>query len=191
MAQRLLTDPSTSRGTGAFFHKFTVIAASLSLSGPLAAKAEALPADELPQTMLTACDDQAKAVGEFAGPIAAAADDLIAAGIFHREQFIGVRIGFCDLRKANGPVATTSCLDDVILLDAKYKVPSQALARNATLAHEMKHVLQHRENRAAFGAGYCLSDAYEIDKPAMEIEADAFGDDALEILTSQGMYFDR
>ncbi len=190
MSRRRLLIPLQSRGARALALAIAGAVAGLVFDVMSAAGAQPLPADDLPQTLLTACDEQAKAVGEFAGPIAAAVNELIEAGVFQREAIEGVRIGFCDLRNADGPVAATSCLDDVILLDAKYEAPSQALVRNATLAHEMKHVLQHREKKAAYGEGYCLSEAYETDKPGLEAEADKFGDEALEILLLQGKYYD-
>ena len=171
--------------------KFTHVAISVCgfCLASFSANAAPLSAVKLPPELLAACDEKTKPLENLVGPIRAAADNLINAGIFTAEDFEGVRLGFCELRKANGPVATASCREDVILLDVKYADRSEALVRSATLAHEMKHILQHRKLRAAFGVSYCLSDDYEAGKPEMEKEADAFGDKAAETLMLQGVYF--
>ncbi|MBI1393562.1 MAG: hypothetical protein GC152_12540 [Alphaproteobacteria bacterium] len=140
------------------------------------ALAEALPADALAPAFLAECDARAAASGAYDPEIAGAVLALTNLGVFDRDAFEGVKIGFCPLRVAGGPVATTSCADDVILLDVKYADPAQRLVLNATLAHEMTHYLQHQEGKAASGDGYCASAAYAADKAWMEREADAFGD---------------
>lgn len=154
-----------------------VIAGALvGLSAPLAAAAGPLPADKLAPSLLAGCDAEAGAFGRYAPPIASAARALIDLGSFDRGDFSGVRIGFCGLARAGGPVAVASCTDEVILLDDKYARAGQEISLGATLAHEMKHHLQHREKKAAYGAGYCAGPRYADDKPALEAEADAFGD---------------
>ena len=159
------------------------------LGASFSVSAAPLSAVELPPALLAACDEKTKPLESLVGPIRAAADNLINAGVLEREDFDGVKLGFCELRKANGPVATASCREDVILLDVKYADRSEALVRSATLAHEMKHILQHRELRAVFGESYCLTEDYAAGKPALEVEADAFGDKAAETLMLQGVYF--
>lgn len=97
-------------------------------------------------------------------------------GVFSASEFHGVKIGFCDFRRVNGPAGTTSCTDNTILLDSGYRRKNQGIVLKATLAHEMKHVFQHRELKAKFGDDYCSSDRYAADRDWMEKEADAFGD---------------
>jgi hypothetical protein len=135
-----------------------------------------LAADALPPALLAECDARAAAFGAYDAAIAESVAALRAIGVFKREDFAGVRIGFCALKRAGGPVAAASCASDIILLDEKYAAAREALVLNATLAHEMKHVFQHRERREEFGAAYCDSPRYAADKEAMEEEADAFGD---------------
>lgn len=153
--------------------------ALLSLAAP--ARADPLTADLLPPQLLADCEARADPQGRFAPAIAAAARALIDIGVFAAEEFKDVRIGFCALQKAQGPVATAACADGVILLDEKYSRPDQALALRATLAHEMAHHFQHREKRKAFGDGYCESARYGADKPALEAAADAFGEAVAEL----------
>ncbi|GEM_PF-2803118 len=141
------------------------------------ANAEPVSSDALPQEILDVCDARAMPFGGYEPAIAAAAADLIAMGVFTSEEFSNVKIGFCGLRDAQGPAATASCARDSILLDIGYAAKDQNLVRNATLAHEMKHYLQHSERKAEFGQDYCSSDQYAADKTWMEEEADAFGDD--------------
>lgn len=143
-------------------------------TGPAAS--EPLPGDALPPSMLGECDGRASLRGGYDKPVAVAAETLVRIGAFTSDHFDDVKIGFCALRDAGGPAATTSCADDIILLDTGYTKKNQDLALVLTLAHEMKHVRQHREKRLAAGLAYCSSDRYETDKHAMEIEADKFGD---------------
>lgn len=146
------------------------------------ASAEPLTADELPPSLLAECDERAQAYGRYAPPIADAAGALIRLGVFKEQEFQDAKIGFCDLKRAGGPVAATSCDDGVILLDEKYASPGEALNLKATLAHEMMHHLQHRSAKARFGPGYCAGARYQADKPALEKEADAFGDRVAALL---------
>ncbi len=146
------------------------------------------PSEAMPQHILDACDERASPFGHYDRAIAHAADDLIAMGVFSEEEFHGVKIGFCGLRAAGGPVATISCARDIILLDSGYAARDQELVRNATLAHEMKHYLQHGEQKSKFGANYCSNDQYVTDKMWMEEEADAFSDDVGELFfTGRGV----
>ena len=138
--------------------------------------AEPIPADQLPASLLTACEARSKRFGRYDKPVAEAVDGLIELGVFEQSDFRDVKVGFCELREAQGPVATTACANDIILLDAKYTAKDQALTLKATLAHEMKHVLQHRRLKAQYGDAHCNTDQYRADKDWMEIEADAFGD---------------
>lgn len=148
----------------------------LSLSAISLATASRFSSNELPEDYLDACDNRAKAFGAYDRRIADAADELAAMGVFDIEEFHDVKIGFCDLRKINGPMATTSCVRDIILLDSGYDARNQSLVMKATLAHEMEHVFQHRELKAKHGEDYCFTDRYAADKAWMEEEADAFGD---------------
>jgi hypothetical protein len=149
-------------------------AAFASLAAPSAA--EPLTADLLPPDLLSACEADADPSGRYAPPIAASVRALADIGVFAAKEFDGVRIGFCALQAAGGPVATASCADGVILLDEKYARPGESLTLQATLAHEMKHHFQHEDRKARFGQAYCDSARYVADKPALEAEADAFGD---------------
>ena len=146
-----------------------------------AAAAEPLTADLLPPALLEGCEAQAAPLARAAPPIAAAARALDNLGVFAADEFEGVRIGFCALQAAGGPVATASCAGGVILLDEKYARPDQALTLRATLAHEMAHHFQHRDKRKAFGEGYCGSARYGAEKPALEAAADAFGEAVAEL----------
>lgn len=145
------------------------------------ALADALPANEMPQQILEACDARAMPFGAYDQKIAASVEALTDMGVFETSEFYDVKVGFCDLRSADGPAATTSCASDIILLDSGYAKRDQSLVRNATLAHEVKHVFQHRAQRAAYGDGYCDSSQYASDKAWMEKEADAFGDGVAEL----------
>lgn len=156
-------------------HVIVLAVIAMLLLAILPATASRFSSDQLPQDYLNACDDRAKAFGAYDRRIADAADDLTAMGVFKSEELHDVKIGFCDLRKINGPMATTSCTDDIILLDSGYAARDQGLVMKATLAHEMKHVLQHRELKEEFGEDYCFTDRYVADKSWMEEEADAFG----------------
>lgn len=152
----------------------------LSLLGLSAAAAQA-PSSTLDEALLSGCEAAARqAKGRSAesagGPVRAAISSLTALGVFESDEFAGVSIGFCPLRAAGGPVGTTACAEDLILLDDKYRHDDQQLPLISTLAHEMKHVLQHREQRAAWGPGYCASARYLGDRDALEAEAGAFGD---------------
>ncbi len=140
------------------------------------AMAEPQPSEQLPNEFLDACDAQAKAFGSYDSVIAKAVNALVAMGVFTETEFHPVTIGFCDLRLVDGPVATTSCARNAILLDSGYAARDQELVVNATLAHEMKHHLQHGVQKTKFGDGYCSSAQYDTDKTWMEEEADAFGD---------------
>ena len=146
---------------------------------------EAAPADALPAALLARCDAGAAPFQAYAPAISASAAALLDMGIFSREEFNGVRVGFCPLVAAGGPVAAAACASDIILLDDKYAQADQSFVLNATLAHEMKHVLQHRARRARYGEAYCSSARYAAERPRLEIEADAFGD-ATSMLFSQG-----
>ncbi|MEM8772840.1 MAG: hypothetical protein AAGD92_14430 [Pseudomonadota bacterium] len=144
--------------------------------------AQSHASDQIPEAVLDACDRDAEAYEHYDTAIASAANDLIALGVFSKTEFQGVKTGYCDLLKLRGPVGTTSCRRDTILLDEKYKDERQKLVLAATLAHEMKHVLQHREQKAQYGDIYCESDQYEADKAWMEDDADAFGDSVAGLL---------
>ena len=141
------------------------------------AAANPMPSSEIAQDVLAACEARAEPFGGDDRTINEAAMALIDMGVFNATDFSDVKIGFCGLRAARGPVATTSCASDTILLDAGYAVDDEKLALKATLAHEMQHYFQHREQKAKFGDGYCESARYQADKAWMEAEADAFGDD--------------
>lgn len=143
---------------------------------PSPAIAAPLPADVLPQGALEVCDAEAAPFERYNPKILVAVEALAGMGVFDESDFRDVKIGFCDLRRMNGPAATTSCAHDTILMDSGYAGKNKSIVLNATLAHEMIHVFQHRAKRAAFGDGYCSSDQYAADKASMEIEADAFGD---------------
>ncbi|MEO1242100.1 MAG: hypothetical protein AAFX54_09335 [Pseudomonadota bacterium] len=130
----------------------------------------------MPQHILEACDARAMPFGAYDQEIAASVEALTDMGVFTTAEFSDVKIGFCDLRTADGPAATTSCTRDIILLDSGYAKGDQSLVRNATLAHEMKHVLQHHAQIETYGESYCSSAQYRADKKWMEAEADAFGD---------------
>lgn len=147
-----------------------------STQAAIAASEGPSPSDALPPSFLAACDARALSFPAYDRAIENAVNALDELGVFARADFAGVRIGFCDLRAANGPAATTACASDTILLDAGYGEKDQALILAGTLAHEMKHVLQHRARRAMHGAAYCESDDYAAARPALEIEADAFSD---------------
>lgn len=147
--------------------------------------AQAAPADALPPALLARCDADAAAVSVAAPAIADSVAALEGMGVLNRADFDDVRLGFCPLVEAGGPVAATHCANDIILLDEKYARAEQSFVLNATLAHEMKHLMQHRARRARYGAGYCASARYAADKSQLEIEADAFGD-ATSALFSQG-----
>ena len=153
----------------------------MALGSLSSAFATPVPANELPKEMLIACDQNAKPFGEYADAIVDAVNDLVAIGAFSADEFEGVKIGFCGLRRAGGPAATTSCAEDLILMDSGYAAHDRRLVRNATLAHEMKHVFQHRALIAKHGDGYCGSERYAADWEWMEREADTFGDGVAEL----------
>ena len=116
--------------------------------------------------------------------IANAADGLSELGVITQNEFRGVKIGYCDLRSVDGPVATTSCGRDIILLDTKYADENESLTLKATLAHEMKHYFQLTEQKSRFGEGYCTSQRFTADKAWMETEADTFGDNVAALLVT-------
>jgi hypothetical protein len=147
-----------------------------------AAAAEPLTAGELPPSLLAACDARVRSYKEYAPPIAEAAAALVRLGVFREREFQDAKIGFCDLKRARGPLAATSCEEGLILLDAQYADERQALPLRVTLAHEMKHHLQHTEKKARFGEAYCAGAQYRADKPALEAAADAFGDKVAGLL---------
>ena len=153
------------------------VALALLSSWADAAAAEPTPADRLPASLLAECDARTKAPGHYDPPTAAAVRALIEMGVFSSIEFRDARIGFCELQRAGGPVAASSCEDGVILLDSKYADADRALVLNATLAHEMLHHLQHRERKARYGDAYCQSARYRTDKPSLEAAADKFGDE--------------
>lgn len=159
--------------------RIAVAAAILALAPPAAA--EPLTADLLPPALLAGCEAKAAAFGRYAPAIAGSVRALSDLGVFAAKEFEGVRIGYCPLQAAGGPVATASCADGVILLDEKYARAEEALVLHSTLAHEMKHHFQHRAKKAQFGAGYCESARYAADKPALEAAADAFGEAVAEL----------
>ena len=152
------------------------VAAPALLSAAAGAPAEPMPADRLPSRLLADCDARAAPPGGYEPPIAAAVTSLTDLGVFTPMELRDARIGFCGLKRAGGPVATTSCEDGVILLDLKYTAVDQALVLRTTLAHEAMHHLQHREAKARHGEAYCDSAHYRKDKPSLEADADAFGD---------------
>ncbi len=154
----------------------------MSLSRP--ATAQYFAADLLPQELLDACDAHARPFGDYDKHIANAADALIDLGVFSESEFGNVDIGYCGLRAARGPAATISCARDIILLDRGYGSKERGLALTITLAHEMKHYLQHQEKKAAFGEAYCQSEGYAADKIWMERDADAFGDEVAALMVS-------
>ncbi len=158
--------------------RFVLVALLLGDAPAMAAGRESGPlrAEDLPPALLADCDARAAPHGSYESAIAASVAALTRLGVFSAAEFSGVRIGFCAIRKANGPVAATACASDIILLDEKYRDGAQALVLNATLAHEMKHYFQHRARRERYGAGYCDSAHYVADLPELEAAADAFGD---------------
>lgn len=161
---------------------FAAVAFAAAALNPVAL-ADPLAADRMPFGLLDACEAQAEPFSRYAPAIAAAVRALTEIGVFKAEEFAGVRIGFCGLRRAGGPVATASCPDGIILLDEKYAGADQAFVLKATLAHEMTHHLQHQERTARYGHGYCASARYSADKPALEKAADAFGDNVAALFT--------
>lgn len=152
----------------------SIVASAVLIAWPAAA--EPLTVDLLSPALLSECDARAESYGRYAPPIAGAARALIDIGALNEADFQDARIGYCGLRAADGPVATASCADGVILLDEKYAHEDERLVLLATLAHEMAHHRQHRDGKGRFGADYCASARYAADKPALEAEADAFGD---------------
>jgi hypothetical protein len=145
------------------------------------ASAEPLTADLLPAGLLAECDARAEPRRRYAAPVASAVRALADIGAIADTAFDDARIGFCGLRAAGGPVAAAACDTGLILLDEKYAAEGERLVLLATLAHEMKHHLQHRDAKARYGEGYCDSARYAADKPALEAEADAFGDAVAEL----------
>ena len=126
--------------------------------------------------MLETCDAHAKPVGDYDKAVQSAVDGLIALGVFTEAEFADVKIGFCDLRSAGGPVATASCSESTILIDRKYAAASERLVLISTLAHEMAHQLQFQSRKFLSGESYCFSEAYGAEKQQMEAEAAALGD---------------
>lgn len=147
-----------------------------------ASTAAPIPAQNLAPEVLEQCDASAEKFRSFHPAIKSSARTLIDLGAFTEAEFRNVKIGYCGLRTANGPVATTSCRNDIILLDENYRLDNQRLVMTATLAHEMKHYLQHAQQRTRYGPGYCESEHYEKDKRWMEIDADKFGDEVAALL---------
>lgn len=140
-----------------------------------------IASDQVPAAILAECERNAKPFNAFDAEVAGAVEDLDALGVFAREDFSAVRIGLCPLRAHQGPVATTACGRDVVLLDEKYAGADERALLRATLAHEMRHVAQHRTRRARLGAAYCESEAYRAERTALEDEADRFGDAAADL----------
>jgi hypothetical protein len=136
----------------------------------------AIASDQVPAEILRTCEAKAQAFGAYDVAVAGAIADLDALGVFAPEDFSAVRIGLCPLRAHGGPVATTACARDIILLDEKYAGADARPLLRATLAHEMQHVRQHRDRRVRRGAAWCDSDAYRPERAALEAEAAAFGD---------------
>ena len=159
------------------------IAAMLAaLSSARAGETSILTADQLPPALLAACEARAAALDRAEPAIATSAAALTAIGALAPEDFDGVRIGFCPMRRESGPVGATSCRDDIILLDEKYRAPREALVLHATLAHEITHVRQHRAKKASLGAAWCDSAAFRAAKEAHEAAADEFGDKAAALI---------
>lgn len=160
-----------------------VLASAFFISGLFAvAAAGPLNADALPAELLAQCDAEAAPYRRYEPAIAASADALIAIGALMPEDFIGVRIGFCPMRRAGGPVGSNSCPDDIVLLDDKYRAANQALVLHATLAHEVTHVRQHRAKKARSGAAWCDSAEFRAEKSSLETAADEFGDAAAALI---------
>lgn len=159
------------------------VAGAAAIVSAAPANAAPLTADRLPPALLADCEARALPFGRYAPAISASARALIDIGAFAAEEFQSARIGFCELQRVGGPVATASCPDGVILLDEKYAGAGQAFVLQATLAHEMTHHLQHQERTTRYGPGYCASARYSADKPALEKEADAFGDKVAALFT--------
>ena len=157
---------------------------SVAMMGARAASLPAapLPADDLDPALLAPCEAAAKPIDAGPQTIAAAFDDLIALGIVTPEDAAGARFGFCGLRRAGGPLATTSCADDTILFDAGTAAPGRGLILRTLLAHELTHIRQHRAARALHGAAYCASARYPADAAGFEREADAVGDAVRDLL---------
>jgi hypothetical protein len=138
-------------------------------------------ADALPPTLLAECDARAASFANLPPAIATAARALLDLGVLEPEAFSQAKIGFCGLRRAGGGVAAASCVDGVILLDETYALEDQSLPLRGTLAHEMMHHLQHRRRKAKYGDDYCASARYQAEKPALEAEAERFGDEVAEL----------
>ena len=160
---------------------FSVFVFLLSAGFPVFAD-DRVASDFISQSVLNDCDAQARPSDLYEQRVRDAVDGLIDIGAFAQDDFHDVKIGFCKLRQENGPVATTNCVNDTILMDVKYNRDGQQFAMKATLAHEMKHYFQHREQKSRLGAAYCDSQQYESDKPWMEAAADQFGDQIGELL---------
>lgn len=161
------------------------IAVWTSLTGTHAYAVEPLSANALPKELLAACDAEARAFAWTEDKITDAITTLIQRRVFSADDFNGVKLGFCELRDSGGPAATTSCADNIILFDRSYAGRNQELALVLTMAHEMKHVRQHRRAKAAYGDDYCASARYERDKPALEENADKFGDAIADLFFGQ------
>lgn len=146
--------------------------------------ADRKPSDEIPGAFLHACEKVAMQRGAYAPSVAGAADGLSELGVFTKAEFRDVKIGYCDLRSVDGPVATTSCARDIILLDTKYADEDEAFTLKVTLAHEMKHYFQLKEQKSRFGEGYCTSERFKADKAWLETEADTFGDNVIALLVT-------
>lgn len=136
-----------------------------------------LPSSALDQGLLAECEANAAAYSNFDPSVHTAIDRLEALDVFNAFEFGAVKIGFCDLRSVNGPVATTSCAEDTILLDQKYRDDSDSDILLSTLAHEMKHYQHHAAQKRQFGEQYCRSPQYRRDRIWMENVAGRFGDD--------------
>jgi len=136
-----------------------------------------LPSSALDQGLLAECEANAAAYPNFDPSVQTAIDTLEALGVFGAQEFRNVKIGFCNLRGGNGPVATTSCADDTILLDQKYRDDSESDIILSTLAHEMKHFQHHAVQKRRFGEEYCRSAQYRRDRLWMENVAGPFGDE--------------
>ena len=146
------------------------------------AVAQVNPSDHIPSEILVDCDLRAKSYGNYHPSVMSAKTKLLDLGVFSESDFQGIKIGFCDLASVHGPVATTSCELDTILLDTKYARKNLSLVLSTTLAHEVKHYLQHQKFKAQFGNGYCVSERYKTEKPGMEVAADKFSDNVAGLL---------
>lgn len=98
--------------------------------------------------------------------------DLASLDIVDNGAVAGMRAAFCPLKVQGGPLATTACAGEIILLDSGLAAADQRFALAVTLAHEITHVTQIRTAKAAQPGGYCNAGAFDRDAPGFEAEAD-------------------